>query len=162
VGRGTTVFFTLQRAEPVEREHLKDREGDSEPAVHEMPLKNAQTDKILLVDDEKAIRLALTECLKTAGFETLEASEGGKALKIARNQRPALIILDVMMPDVSGLEVCRTLKKDPGTRGIKIIMLSARGQEKEKEEGLQAGADRYITKPFSYEELMREIEELLA
>lgn len=160
VGRGTTVFFTLPRVEHAGQEHFKDREGDSEPTVHEMPVKNSHTDKILLVDDEKAIRLALTECLKTAGFEPLEASEGGEAVRMARKHHPALMILDVMLPDVSGLEVCRTLKKDPGTRGIKIIMLSARGQEKEKEEGLQAGADRYITKPFSYEELMREIEEL--
>jgi CheY-like chemotaxis protein/nitrogen-specific signal transduction histidine kinase len=161
VGRGATVFFTLPREEHAGQEHLKDQ-GDSEPAVQEMLLKNSHSDTILLVDDEKAIRLALTECLKTAGFEPLEASEGGEALRIARKHRPALMILDIMLPDVSGLEVCRTLKKDPGTSGIKIIMLSARGQEKEKEEGLQAGADRYITKPFSYEELMREIEGLLS
>jgi signal transduction histidine kinase/CheY-like chemotaxis protein len=160
-GRGTTVFFSLKRKESSEKENLIGQDEDSESVVQDIPLKNLQTDKILLVDDEKAIRFALKECLKTLGLESLEASEGREALRIARNQRPALIILDVMIPDISGLEVCRTLKNDPETSGIKIIILSAKGQEKEKKEGLEAGADRYITKPFSYEQLGREIKELL-
>jgi two-component system alkaline phosphatase synthesis response regulator PhoP len=80
---------------------------------------------------------------------------------LVRNHHPALIILDVMLPDISGLEICRVLKEDNETRGIKIIILSAKGQENEKEEGLHAGADLYIAKPFSYEDLIGEIEELL-
>ena len=74
---------------------------------------------------------------------------------------PSLIILDVMMPDMSGLDVCRMLRKNRDTKYIKIIMLSARGQEKEKEEGFAAGADQYISKPFSYNELIQSINELI-
>jgi two-component system phosphate regulon response regulator PhoB len=90
----------------------------------------------------------------------VEASNGNEALRLAEEMNPSLIILDVMMPDLSGLDVCRILREKPETKDILIIMLSARGQVKEKEEGLKAGADRYITKPFEDNDLMLTISEL--
>ena len=160
--KGTTVFFTLPLAE--ERpDHARVTGGDMQTAVVKSETASLEPDqkKILIIDDEKAIRMALTDCFQKEGFDTFEASNGNEALHIVDTQQPELIILDVMMPGISGIEVCRDLRDDPKTRGIKIIMLSARGQEKEKEEGLKAGADRYITKPFDYVELMKVVEELL-
>jgi len=117
--------------------------------------------KILIVDDEKAIRLGLSKCLKASGFETFEAGNGNDALLLAVEHLPGIIILDVMMHGLSGLEVCRRLKQDANTRDIKIIILSAKGQLREREEGIEAGADRYITKPFDYRELIKTINQLL-
>ncbi len=160
-GRGATVFFTLPAAELSEQEPAIHQDIESIPANNKIPSNITYTEKILIVDDEKALHLALTECLKTAGFTPIEASKGSEALRLIKKHHPALVILDVMMPDMSGLEVCRSIKKNPKTSGIKIIMLSARGQEKEKAEGLKAGADRYITKPFNYQHLLETIGELL-
>lgn len=117
--------------------------------------------KILIVDDEKAIRLGLSKCVKASGFKPLEAANGYEALHVVEQHRPGMVILDVMMRGMSGLEVCRWLRANPRTEGIKIIILSAKGQQKEKEEGIEAGADRYITKPFEYKELMRQIKQLV-
>ena len=117
--------------------------------------------KILIVDDEKAMRLTLKECIDEAGLIPIVASDGEEALRMVAEHKPSLILLDVMMPGMSGIEVCRKLRDNPKTSRIKIIMVSARGQEKEKEEGMQAGADRYITKPFNYMELIEAIEELI-
>lgn len=117
--------------------------------------------KILVVDDEKPLRMGLLKIVETAGYQSFEAENGNDALKIVEEQQPGLIILDVMMKGMSGLEVCRKLKNDPEKSSIKIIILSARGQIREKEEGLNAGADSYITKPFDYKELMRTVRELL-
>ncbi len=117
--------------------------------------------KILIVDDEKAIRMGLSKCVKASGFDTMEACDGNEALRLAAEQLPGLIVLDVMMHGMSGLEVCRKLKSDPYTKDIKVIMLSARGQIREREEGLEAGADKYITKPFDYRDLIKNITTLL-
>ena len=119
------------------------------------------SNKILIVDDEKAIRMGLSMCVKASGFESFEASNGNEALRIATEQHPGLIVLDVMMHGMSGLEVCRKLKSDSATKDIKIIMLSARGQIREREEGIEAGADKYITKPFDYRDLIKNIKLLL-
>lgn len=161
-GRGTTVFFTLPLAKerPV---HSRDTSGDMQTAVvkSESAPSEPEQKKILIVDDDKTIRMALTDCFRKVGFDTLEAADGNEALHVVETQQPEVIILDVMMPGMSGIEVCRKLRDNPKTKRIKIIMLSARGQEKEKEEGLKAGADRYVTKPFDYEELMSIVEKLL-
>ncbi|MBT4400426.1 MAG: response regulator [Candidatus Latescibacteria bacterium] len=117
--------------------------------------------KILIVDDEKALRFGLSRCIKAAGFETLEAADGNEAMCLVSEHGPGLIILDVMMRGMSGLEVCRLLRKDPQVEEIKIIILSAKGQIKEREEGLDAGADYYITKPFDYRELIKTIKQSL-
>jgi len=117
--------------------------------------------KILIVDDEKSLRSGLAKCVKIAGFEPLEAADGNEALSMVTKHKPGLIILDVMMRGLSGLEVCRLLRKDSQIRGIKVIMLSAKGQLKEREEGFEAGADYYITKPFDYRELIKIIKQFL-
>ena len=161
-GRGTTVFFTLPVAELSEQEVVTHQDIESTPEYVKIPSNISHTEKILIVDDEKALRLALTECLKTAGFTPIVASKGKEALRLIEKHLPALVILDVMMPDMSGLEVCRSIRKNPKTSGIKVIILSARGQEREKEEGLKAGADRYITKPFDYQQLLETIGELIS
>ena len=100
--------------------------------------------KILIVDDERALRVGLARCVNAQGFEHIEASNGNEALVLASEHMPGLVILDVMMHGMSGLEVCRKLRHNSATKDIKIIMLSARGQQKEREEGLEAGADYFI------------------
>lgn len=117
--------------------------------------------KILIVDDEKALRMGLSKCLRNVGFEPVEAADGNEALRKVVQHRPALVILDVMMRGMSGLEVCQILRKNPATRAIKILFLSAKGQLKEQNEGLEAGGDHYITKPFEYRELIKIIKKLL-
>lgn len=117
--------------------------------------------KILIVDDEWSLRSGLSRCVQAAGFEPLEAADGEEALRMVTEHQPALIILDVMMRGLSGLEVCRMLKNNPRLKPIKIIILSAKGQTKECEEGLEAGADYYITKPFDYRELIKTIGHML-
>ena len=117
--------------------------------------------KILIVDDEKAIRLGLAKCVKKAGYEPVEAADGPEALRLVEEHCPGLVVLDVMMRGLSGLEVCRMLRQNPRTRPIKVVFLSARGQLKERAEGLEAGGDYYMTKPFEYRELIRVIRELL-
>lgn len=117
--------------------------------------------KILIVDDDKMLRLGLALCIRNAGFETLTAEDGEEAIRLVRSERPELVVLDVMMRGMNGIEVCRALRENPDTRHIRVVFLSARGQEREKVEGLEAGADHYMTKPFDYRELIRVIEQLL-
>ncbi|MFC1613730.1 response regulator transcription factor [Gemmatimonadota bacterium] len=117
--------------------------------------------KILIVDDEKALRVGLAHCVENAGFEPVVAADGEEALQLVEEHWPAMVILDVMMNGLSGLEVCRILRNKPDAGKIKIIFLSAKGQLKEQAEGLEAGGDYYITKPFSYKELIDIIKDLL-
>ena len=117
--------------------------------------------KILIVDDEKMLRLGLARCIEAAGFSAATAEDGLEALQLVEQERPDLIVLDVMMRGMNGLEVCRVLRSDPATRNIKIVFLSARGQEREKAEGLDAGGDFYITKPFDYRDLIKVVTQLL-
>ena len=117
--------------------------------------------KILIVDDEKALRMGLSVCLRNAGFEPVEAADGNEALRMVVEHRPALLILDVMMEGMSGLEVCRILRKNSETRKIKILFLSAKGQIKEQDEGMEAGGDYYMTKPFEYRKLIKIIRKLI-
>ena len=106
-------------------------------------------EKILIVDDEEYILELLSFNLKKAGYTTLTASSGEKALQIAPEDRPDLILLDLMLPGNDGIEVCRKLKQENTTRDIPIIMLTARGEDSDVIIGLEMGADDYITKPFS-------------
>jgi DNA-binding response OmpR family regulator len=117
--------------------------------------------KILIVEDEAPLRLGLARCVQNAGYESLEAADGPTALEMVRKHMPALVILDVMMRGMTGIEVCIKLRADEDTRAIKIMFLSARGQLREQDEGMEAGGDYYMTKPFEYRELLRVIKELL-
>ncbi len=117
--------------------------------------------KILVVDDEPDALELIQYNLKTAGFDVVTAADGEEALKKARTTQPELIILDVMLPEVDGLEVCKTLRREPDTAGIPIIMLTAKAGEIDRVLGLELGADDYVTKPFSPRELVLRVKALL-
>ncbi len=117
--------------------------------------------KILVVDDEMHILRIVKYKLESAGYQVLTALNGTEALQLARDEKPALIFLDIMMPGINGYEVCSELKNDPATRDIIIIMLTAKGQESDKIKGLEVGVDEYITKPFSPQDLLDRTKDLL-
>ena len=104
---------------------------------------------ILVVDDETDIRELVEYNLRKHGFDTLGAATGETALELAREEHPALVVLDLMLPGIDGLDVCRILKNDARTEDICIIMLTAKGEESDIVRGLELGADDYVTKPFS-------------
>jgi two-component system phosphate regulon response regulator PhoB len=118
--------------------------------------------KILIVDDEPDALEVLGFKLREAGYAPLFAKDGARAIAIARDERPALIVLDLMLPEVDGLEVCKILRRDPGTASIPVLMLTARASEMDRVLGLELGADDYVTKPFSPRELVLRIKKLLA
>jgi len=118
--------------------------------------------KILVVDDEPDALEILGFKLKEAGYVPLFAKDGARAITAARDERPALIVLDLMLPEVDGLEVCKILRRDPATATIPILMLTARAAEMDRVIGLELGADDYVTKPFSPRELVLRIKKLLA
>lgn len=118
--------------------------------------------KILVVDDEPDALEVLGFKLKEAGFTPLFAADGARALAAARAEHPALIVLDIMLPEIDGLEVCRMLRRDAATAAIPILMLTARAAEMDRVIGLELGADDYVTKPFSPRELVLRIRKLLA
>jgi two-component system alkaline phosphatase synthesis response regulator PhoP len=117
--------------------------------------------KILIVDDEKDIVDLVAYNLEKEGYETLKALDGEKALQLVRTKTPDLVVLDLMLPGIQGLEVCKRIRKDPETASIPIIMLTAKGAEIDKIVGLEVGADDYITKPFSVKELLARIKAVL-
>ena len=117
--------------------------------------------KILIVDDEPAQVELLRYNLEKAGFETVQADNGRAAIELAEEAEPDLIVLDWMMPEASGIEVCRELRARTQTRLLPIILLSARGEEGDRALGLDAGADDYISKPFSPRELVSRVKALL-
>jgi two-component system alkaline phosphatase synthesis response regulator PhoP len=120
--------------------------------------------KILIVDDEAHIRLLIEqtlEDLEDQGVELLLATNGEEALGIIQAERPPLVFLDVMMPKMSGFEVCRTVKREWGLQDVTIVMLTAKGQESDRQKGEAVGADTYITKPFDPDELLKLTEQVL-
>jgi DNA-binding response OmpR family regulator len=116
------------------------------------------TQRILVVDDEPAVSDLLAYNLRKAHYEVLLAADGGEALRLARRAAPDLILLDLMIPEVDGLDVCRELRK---SSGVPIIMITARGEEIDRVVGLELGADDYVTKPFSVRELMARVKAVL-
>ncbi len=117
--------------------------------------------KILIVEDEPDIVELLAYNLHQAGFETDAVLNGADALERVKIEPPDLVLLDLLLPEVDGLEVCRTLKRDPETAGIPIIMLTAKGEAIDRIVGLELGADDYITKPFSPREVLLRIRAVL-
>ena len=108
------------------------------------------TKTVLIVDDHADIRRLIRMTLEFEDFDILEAADGAAALRMTETIWPDVVLLDVMMPgEIDGLEVCRRMKANPALAGVKMIMLSARGQARDREAGLQAGADAYMVKPFS-------------
>jgi DNA-binding response OmpR family regulator len=116
---------------------------------------------ILIIDDEPSIVLSLEFLMKREGFEVAVAADGESALRSMAERRPDLVILDVMMPRLNGFEVCQRIRADAAYRGVRVLMLSARGRETEVKRGLELGADAYVTKPFSTRDLLAEIRRLL-
>lgn len=119
------------------------------------------TKKILIADDEPNIVTALEFLLQRNGYEVLVARNGEAVLQLVEAHKPDLVLLDVMMPVKSGYEVCQRMRERPDWRDIKIIMLTAKGRDVEMSKGLSMGADLYITKPFSTQELVAKINGLL-
>jgi DNA-binding response OmpR family regulator len=117
--------------------------------------------KILVVDDETVLLETIVYNLELAGFQVVTAADGASALEVAHREQPDLIILDLMLPVIDGLEVCRQLRRQTDTAETLILMLTARGDEIEKVVGLEVGADDYVTKPFSKYELMARVKALL-
>ena len=117
--------------------------------------------RILIVEDEAALVTLLRYNLEREGFDVSEAADGEEALLRAQEDKPDLIVLDWMLPLMSGIEVCRRLRRMPETRAVPIVMLTARGEEADKVRGLEGGADDYVTKPFSPVELIARIRALL-
>ncbi len=116
---------------------------------------------ILVADDEPDVRALVSANLHSAGFHVIKADDGDSALSKARSQSPALAVLDVMMPGMTGMEVCRTLRADPLTAGIAIVLLSAKTDEVDRILGFEFGADDYVTKPFSPRELVLRVQSIL-
>ncbi len=120
--------------------------------------------RILIVDDEAHIRMLIEqtlEDLEDQGVELQFAENGEEALELIRTQQPNLVFLDVMMPKLNGMEVCQKVKKELKLNEVFIILLTAKGQEVDRQKGLEMGADRYMTKPFDPDEMLSVAEEVL-
>src|SRR5580658_524587 len=117
--------------------------------------------KILVVDDEAAIREYEATLLGELGHEVLAAADGVEALRLAREKQPNLVLLDIMMPELSGIEVCRQLRADPRTRDIRVIVVSAVDAKRALEESIIAGADDFLAKPINSLELMVRVRSIL-
>ena len=126
-----------------------------------MPGKRMAAKQILIVEDEKPIREMIAFGLRRAGFEVLEAEDCRAARQRLADRRPDLMLVDWMLPDMSGLELTRALKRDKDTREVPVILLTARAEEQDKVSGLEGGADDYVTKPFSPRELLARINAVL-
>lgn len=119
---------------------------------------------VLIVDDEQHIRLLIEQTLEELeddGIQLLTASDGEEALGVVKVHRPELVFLDVMMPKMNGFEVCALIKHDPDLAPTRVVLLTAKGQAVDREAGMVAGADRYVTKPFDPDELLAMARELL-
>jgi len=116
---------------------------------------------ILIVDDEPSIVLSLEFLMRREGFEVSVATDGEEALQALARRTPDLVILDIMLPKLNGFEVCQRIRADARWRGIKVLMLTAKGRDTEVAKGLGVGADAYVTKPFSTRDLVAQVKKLL-
>ena len=119
------------------------------------------TVKILIADDEPNILISLEYLMKREGFEVHLARDGQEALAALQRERPRLVLLDVMMPHLSGFEVCQALRADEALKDTLVLMLTAKGRDTDVAKGLGVGADAYMTKPFSTKELVQKVRSLL-
>ena len=116
---------------------------------------------VLIADDQPNMRQLVRLTLESGHFEILEAPDGDAALAVARAERPDLLFLDWTMPGLAGVEVCRALREDPQTSGMRIVMLTARSQDSDRLHAQEMGADDYITKPFSPIQLLEKVRDVL-
>ncbi len=119
------------------------------------------THKILIADDEPNILISLEFLMQREGYQVLVARDGVQALATIQSERPALVLLDVMMPGKTGFEVCQAVRADDTLAGVKIVLLTAKGRDTDVAKGVALGADAYVTKPFSTKELAAKVRELL-
>lgn len=117
---------------------------------------------VLIVDDESYIVTSLSYVMKNAGFEVDSAGDGEEALEKVKAKAPDLVILDIMMPKLDGFEVCKQIRSNPDWNSVRIIMLTAKGRDSEREKGLELGADDYLTKPFSTRDILQRAKDMLA
>jgi two-component system phosphate regulon response regulator PhoB len=117
--------------------------------------------RILVIEDEQDLQKILQYNFTQAGHEVLQATEGREGLRMAQEGRPDLVLLDLMLPDISGTEVCRSLKSEAATRHVPVIMLTAKGEELDRVVGFELGAEDYIVKPFSARELLLRVQVIL-
>lgn len=117
--------------------------------------------RILIAEDEKDIRELIAITLQFAGFEVISTANGEEAFRAAIKESPDLLLLDVRMPRMNGYDVCRQVKSHPKTKHIPVVFLSAKGQESEVHTGIEAGAEAYILKPFSPDQLIQQIRKIL-
>ena len=115
------------------------------------------TQTILIADDEPNIVISLEYLLQREGYRVLVARDGQEALDTIAAQRPELVLLDVMLPKLSGFDVCQAIRNDPALAGMRIVMLTAKGRDVEMSKGIALGADAYVTKPFSTKDLLAQI-----
>ena len=118
--------------------------------------------KVLIADDEPNIVVSLEFLMKREGFEVLVARDGAAALEAIRRERPALVLLDAMMPGMTGFDVCEAVRADAAVRDTRILMLTAKGRDTDAARGVGAGADAYVTKPFSTRDLVAKVRSMLA
>ncbi len=118
--------------------------------------------KILIAEDEPDIRELVAFMLRFAGYEVLAASNGEEAVQTATREIPDLILMDVRMPKMTGYDACRLMKANPDLRDVPVVFLSAKGQESEIQSGLEAGAEEYLLKPFSPDELTNRVRTILS
>jgi two-component system phosphate regulon response regulator PhoB len=116
---------------------------------------------ILVIEDERDLQQVLGYNLRQQGYEVLQALEGGEGLRLARANKPDLVLLDLMLPDIQGTEVCKALKADSATSSIPVLMLTAKGEEIDRVLGFELGAEDYVVKPFSVRELMLRVQAIL-
>jgi DNA-binding response OmpR family regulator len=116
---------------------------------------------ILCADDDEDILSLVALRLRRAGYDVVQAADGHEALELARSRRPAVAVLDVMMPRLTGNEVLAAIRADDELRGLKVVLLSARVQESDVERGMEAGADAYLAKPFRADDLLEQVKALL-
>jgi len=117
---------------------------------------------VLIVDDESYIVTSLSYVMKNAGFEVDSAGDGEEALEKVKAKAPDLVILDIMMPKLDGFEVCKQIRSNPDWNSVRIIMLTAKGRDSEREKGLELGADDYLTKPLSTRDILQRAKDMLA
>jgi len=118
--------------------------------------------KILIVDDEPNIVISLEFLMQQSGYEVATARDGADAMQKIATFQPDLVLLDIMLPQLNGFEICQRIRENSQWNGIKVIMLSAKGREIEVSKGIALGADAYVTKPFSTKDLIAQVQRLLA
>jgi two-component system alkaline phosphatase synthesis response regulator PhoP len=117
--------------------------------------------KVLVVDDEEYIQHILNFSFGAEGYEVITATDGEEAIEKARSEKPDIIVLDIMMPKMDGYEACKKLKSDPQTKGIPVILLTAKGRDVDRRLGSEAGAEDYVVKPFSPGRLIERVEGMI-